>query len=406
MEQKQVKFEVKSVDDDGTFTGYAAVFGNTDSDGEIIDKGAFKRTLDHSNGVVPILWQHNRQQPCGWNVEAKEDGHGLLVKGRLLIDTELGKLAQSYLKTGLEVGGKPGLSIGFTVPKGGDYFKAGARHFREVALKEYSVVTFPANDQATVTAAKGDGKTKRVDGVDLPASCFAYVGDPERTETWKLPINFPGDDAKTKTHIRNALARFGQTQGIPASERTAVLARIHAAAKKHGIDAGDKSAMETPDQFSALYEEREAIEKHLSESVWSAQDDEALTTDERKASIADAYSEYADAMTEWQGKMLDARNEAAEDAEKSGRSISAATASEMQKAMGHFMEGRGLYKQADAAHQKGIGVLKDLSEGPYANDVNKPNPAGGGKSKESDPDEIHSLLEVTRSLATKTSTAK
>jgi hypothetical protein len=37
----------------------------------------------------------------GWNVEATEDGFGLAVKGRLMVDTELGRYAQSFLKTGL-----------------------------------------------------------------------------------------------------------------------------------------------------------------------------------------------------------------------------------------------------------------------------------------------------------------
>lgn len=156
MLQKNFKLDVKSVEEDGTFTGYASVTGNVDSDNEIIDKGAFKRTLDHTKGVVPILWQHDRAQPVGWNVEALEDAHGLSVKGRLMIDTELGRYAQSFLKTGLEVGAKPGLSIGFTVPKGGDYHKDGMRHFREVALKEYSIATFQANELAVATAAKED----------------------------------------------------------------------------------------------------------------------------------------------------------------------------------------------------------------------------------------------------------
>lgn len=90
-----------------------------------------------------------------------------------------------------------------------------------------------------------DKKTKRVAGVNLPSHCFAYVGDPEKTETWKLPIEFPGDEEKTKRHIRNALARFSQTQGIPDDEKPKVKAKIEAAARSHGIDVdGEKSAGE------------------------------------------------------------------------------------------------------------------------------------------------------------------
>jgi hypothetical protein len=71
----------------------------------------------------------------------------------LLVDTEDGRRARAFLKLGLELGGKPGLSIGFICLK--DYYKAGVRHFKEIALKEFSIVTFPANDQALATSAKG-----------------------------------------------------------------------------------------------------------------------------------------------------------------------------------------------------------------------------------------------------------
>ena len=86
------------------------------------------------------------------------------------------------------------------------------------------------------------GKTKRVAGEDLPSSAFAYVGDPEDTSTWKLPIKFSTDE-KTKSHIRNALSRFNQTQGIPAGERSKVYQRIVSAAKQHGIDVSDEKAL-------------------------------------------------------------------------------------------------------------------------------------------------------------------
>jgi HK97 family phage prohead protease len=76
-------------------------------------------------------------------------------------------------------------------------------------------------------------RTKRVAGKNLTKSAFAYVGDPERTETWKLPIH----DA---SHVRNALARFNQTKGIPADKKAAVYRKIVAAAKKFGIEVSDE----------------------------------------------------------------------------------------------------------------------------------------------------------------------
>jgi len=106
-------------------------------------------------------------------------------------------------------------------------------------------------------------KTKRVDGVDLTASCFAHVGDPDDPETWKLPINFPGDDEKTKSHIRNALARFEQTEGMSAEEKKAAKKKIMAAAKEHGIDV-DESAKAAIAQACAKI----AMQKGLYEVGW------------------------------------------------------------------------------------------------------------------------------------------
>lgn len=97
-------------------------------------------------------------------------------------------------------------------------------------------------------------KTKRVAGEDLSSSAFAYVGDPERTETWKLPIKFSTPE-KTKSHIRNALARFSATQGIPAGEKAKVHARIVNAARRHGIDTAAEKA-----KLAAIYD-------HLRKSV-------------------------------------------------------------------------------------------------------------------------------------------
>ena len=115
-------------------------------------------------------------------------------------------------------------------------------------------------------------KTKRVAGEDLGAECFAYVGDKDDTSTWKLPYKGFSTEEKNKSHVRNALARFSQTQGIPAEAKSKVKAKLVAAAKKHGIEVSDKSkcavtgalrrilAEQSEEQGAAKYDEA-AIEK-------------------------------------------------------------------------------------------------------------------------------------------------
>ncbi|MDB5725955.1 MAG: hypothetical protein JWQ16_2709 [Novosphingobium sp.] len=43
------------------------------------------------------------------------------------------------------------------------------------------------------------------------------------------------------SHVRNAVARFNQVEGVSDSERDAAWKRIEAAAKKHGVELQEKS---------------------------------------------------------------------------------------------------------------------------------------------------------------------
>lgn len=155
MNTKAFRFEVKSLTDEGTFEGYASTFHNTDTQGDIIEQGAFKRTLDHWTGKgkpIPVLWQHNPSEPIGITTGATEDTKGLAVQGRLLMGITRAREAFEALKH--DVLG--GLSIGFGIPKDGAAFdkSTNTRRIREVKLYEYSLVTWPANEEALITGVK------------------------------------------------------------------------------------------------------------------------------------------------------------------------------------------------------------------------------------------------------------
>ena len=83
--------------------------------------------------------------------------------------------------------------------------------------------------------AKSRQDTKRVGGKDCTKACFAYRPDDDHAN-WKLPIESPDHDEEwEKAHIRNALARFDQTDMPNAEEKTKARSRVDAAAKKYGI---------------------------------------------------------------------------------------------------------------------------------------------------------------------------
>ncbi len=144
---------VKSWDADGSFSGYASVFGITDAQGEQVASGAFDLSLKSwaEAGKMPkLLWQHDFRHPIGLWHEIREDSHGLFVKGQLLLELAQGREAYSLLKNGIV----DGLSIGFTTVRSRRGGNSQGRILEEVNLQEVSLVTFAANPKAKVERVK------------------------------------------------------------------------------------------------------------------------------------------------------------------------------------------------------------------------------------------------------------
>ncbi|WP_420102143.1 HK97 family phage prohead protease [Bosea sp. (in: a-proteobacteria)] len=144
----------KAAGSDGTFAGYASVWGVTDSYREIVAKGAFLESLADTEAKgrkLPILWQHRGDEPIGqWNA-LREDEHGLYGEGELwLDDAPYARLA----KRGMASGAISGLSIGYFVRADSYDETARVRTLTKLDLREISVVTDPANDEARVDTIK------------------------------------------------------------------------------------------------------------------------------------------------------------------------------------------------------------------------------------------------------------
>lgn len=158
-EHLEFSSEIKAYDDEeedkeyGSFEGYGSVFGNRDLGNDVIEKGAFSKSLKRKKPhMVKLLYQHKSDMPIGVFDEIKEDDHGLYIKGRLALKTQAGAEAYELLK----MGALDGLSIGFRVnPEQVSYDKRSRRRYiKEVDLMEVSLVTFPMNPKATVRSVK------------------------------------------------------------------------------------------------------------------------------------------------------------------------------------------------------------------------------------------------------------
>lgn len=147
-------FELKGLDEDGRFAGYASVFGVCDDYADIVAEGAFARSLAtaRANGQMPaMLWQHDARCPIGVWTEIAEDSAGLRVSGKLAVGTQAGREAYELLR----LGAINGLSIGYVTVASEIVPAQRQRVLTEIDLWEVSLVTFPANPEARVTRVKG-----------------------------------------------------------------------------------------------------------------------------------------------------------------------------------------------------------------------------------------------------------
>jgi HK97 family phage prohead protease len=152
IETKNFNFEVKaSNDDDMTFEGYGSIFGNLDSYRDIVEKGAFTRTIKNNKNRIKILWQHDTWKPIGKPIQLQEDDKGLFLKAKIS-DTEQGREAYTLMKDGV----LNEMSIGYNTIKHEYDKEKDIRYLKEIKLFEVSLVTFAANPKATVNNVKSE----------------------------------------------------------------------------------------------------------------------------------------------------------------------------------------------------------------------------------------------------------
>ena len=101
-EYKSLTFSTEEYDEEqGIFSGYGAVCGNVDSGGDIIEPGAFTKTIAEGWERVKILALHNDcTLPIGKPLELREDSNGLFIKAKIS-DTAMGRDIKVLLKDGV-----------------------------------------------------------------------------------------------------------------------------------------------------------------------------------------------------------------------------------------------------------------------------------------------------------------
>jgi HK97 family phage prohead protease len=146
--------ETPALQDAGWIEGYLAVWGNVDSQGEVMVRGCFARSIQQvvPAGKVPLMVRHFANggdvlDSIGTITQAREDDYGLWIHA----DLDAGDVAQQVREQVL-AGRVTGLSVGFQTLRA--ELRDGVVYQTECKLLEGTVTMRPANEKAQITGAK------------------------------------------------------------------------------------------------------------------------------------------------------------------------------------------------------------------------------------------------------------
>lgn len=152
-------------DQKGIVKGLGSRFGNVDSDGDIIQKGAFGKSLNENGSRVKYHYQHNLSWGgLGVFKELYESDEGLPFVAKMAIEAQDVKDVYEKMKFGVIDEN----SVGF-MPVKATKNESGKRVFTEVKLFEISAVSMAANDQAIIQDVKSfdlENPNKVLDRID------------------------------------------------------------------------------------------------------------------------------------------------------------------------------------------------------------------------------------------------
>lgn len=172
-------FAVKATDEAArTFSGLASTW-DLDEGGDIVEKGAYARTLDHwraqgGKRIIPLIDQHNYgsvRRVVGKLIDAKETDEGLVTTWQVVEGVD-GDEVMTRLKGGFI----NGLSIGYEVVQAEDeqFTENGQttyiRHLKELKLYEVSLVIWGMNEGALVDTSSVKARLNAARTGDIPLS--------------------------------------------------------------------------------------------------------------------------------------------------------------------------------------------------------------------------------------------
>lgn len=249
---------VKSIDEDKRIIRGIASTPATDRMGDIVRPEGAKFTLP-----IPLLWQHDHNQPIGEVVAATVTPDGIEVEARLVRADAPSQLAARLEEAwqSIKHGLVRGLSIGFRPIKYSFIEDSDGVEFTEWDFYELSAVTIPANAEASITNIKSFAEHAAASGTEpaqktMPASGLKSVKiNPEK-----------------KVHNMNyqeMIKRLQATIAEKQAERDSIQKAV--AEENRTKDASEREAFDTlNDEIKALQLEVKDLQDLEKQNIKSA----------------------------------------------------------------------------------------------------------------------------------------
>lgn len=241
---------IKSFDDDLRVIKGIATSPEPDRVGDIVEP--FGVTYKNPS---PLLWMHQHDKPVGTVNFGKPTKHGVPFEAHLPKIKEDGTLkarvdeAWQSVKSGLVTA----VSIGFrALDDGVELMKTGGLRFLKTEILELSLVTVPANAEATITSIK------MIDGKALAA-----IGHKHRPIV-KLEKK-PGVSGKTVSTLKTEvipMSKFAKQIKDFQDTRAAKTARMNEIMEKSAEEGTTLDAAQT-EEYDGLAGEVKSIDEHL-----------------------------------------------------------------------------------------------------------------------------------------------
>jgi HK97 family phage major capsid protein/HK97 family phage prohead protease len=262
MNRAHATFQIRAVDDEQrVIEGIASTDALDDYDTILEPKGAQYTT------PLPLLWQHRGDSPVGQVLELETTAKRITFRARIAKILEPGILkdepdrAWQAVKHGLV----PGVSVGFVpIETAGGTSQSDPIRFVKWVLRELSLVTLPANTEATITAIRSaDLATLATSGNGTPGS--SGIG----------PSN-----TRRKMTIQEQITQHENSRAAKVARRTALM-------ETSGAEGRTLAANEA-EEYDTLEQDVRTIDEHLVRLRALVRDNEAAATPVNGTSVRTA----------------------------------------------------------------------------------------------------------------------